>query len=237
MSESVAERKNRLRQSGDYKKTRAIFDYLLLKSPIEYPRKRGLQVVPTPAEIYEENCVQLYEKWKKSERLSKILRGLKTQVEYPSITYESMSKLLVYLGLVESLAVTLMDMALILLIATGKAVHTRGPFAKHIVKFRELEEQKIPLDDKLVFLEHEGLNLFKKFVDSKLRNQIAHLKLTIQENGVIKDKGNNEIKIDDRISKFWEGVDILKLVFRDSGFLERLEQISAIVDNERRDCL
>ena len=126
-------------------KTKEIFEYWQQKAPIEYPRKRGVRAVPSPAEIYEDNLVQLYEKWKKSERLSKILRGLKTRVEYPSAIYESMNKLLVYLGLVESLGVTLVDVTLMLLIAGGKEVHTRGPFAKHITVFRELEDEKIPL--------------------------------------------------------------------------------------------
>lgn len=41
-------------------------------------------------------------------------------------------KLLVYLGLVESLGVTLLNVTLVLLIASGEEVHTRGPYTKHV---------------------------------------------------------------------------------------------------------
>jgi len=220
-----------IRQSEDYLKARKIFESILLNVPIEYPRKRGVGVLPSPAEKFEKNCLEFYEKWQESKRISEILRGLKTRVEYPSDVYKSMSKLLVYLGLVESLGVALVDMALMLLIATGKEVHTRGAFTKHVTSFKELAD--IDLGYKLDFLESEGLDLFKRFINRDLRNHIAHLKFTIENNGEIRKRNGVPIHIDNEISRFWDGVDTLKLVLEDSGFLERLETASLLVKSER----
>jgi len=226
----MSERNERLRLSENYKKYGAIFRDIIERIPVEYPRKRRILPRPSPFEIYEKNCVELYKKWGRAQRISNIIRGLKTEVNYPSDDYKSMSKLFAYLGLVESLGVTLVDMALILLIASGKHVHTRGPFTKHVTSLNELE--KISLSEKLELLKDEGLDIFE-FIDETRRNQIAHLKLTIQNDGEIKDEGNNTIHIDDDISKFWDGVDIIKLVLEDLRFLQSLETLSSIVGAER----
>jgi hypothetical protein len=53
---------------------------------------------------------------------------------------KSMTKMLVYLGLVESLGTTFLDMALMLLIANGKEMHTRGPYVKHVTSLKELRK-------------------------------------------------------------------------------------------------
>jgi hypothetical protein len=119
-----------------------------------------------------------------------------------------------------------------LLIATGKEVHTKGAFTKHVTSFRELTN--IDLGYKLELLDDEELDLFKIFINRSLRNSIAHLNFRIQENGEIREiKGNNPINVDEEISKFWAGVDTMKLILEDSKFLESLQTLSSNVERER----
>jgi len=219
-------RKNELRQSEDYRKTKEILDRIVSKIPISYPRT----LATYEAKIFEYNCLEFYEKWKETRRISGFLRGLETQVHYPSDVYKSMNKLLVYLGLVESLGVALLDMTLILLIASGEEVHTRGPYTKHVKFFKELEG--IDLGYKLDLLEDEGLGLVKKLINRDLRNHIAHLKLRIQNNGEIRKRDGSLIDIDANISRFWDSVDIIELIIEDSGFLKSLETLSSITREE-----
>lgn len=176
--------------------------------------------MPTRYEIFKKNCKEFREKWEEAQKVSETLRDIKTVQELQHLPpkSQSMVKLLAYLGLVESLGVTLSDMVLILLIANEKEVHTRWPIAKHAATTSELEE--INLAYKLDFLKAEGFGLFKKFINRKLRNKIAHLEFRILDNGEIrkKDKKQTRIDIDKEISKFWSGVDTLKLVFEDIGY-------------------
>lgn len=190
-----------------------------LTRPLEFAER--MEFHPHYAD-FKQNCQEFKEKWEEAQKVSKILRGLKTRTRYPSLEYESMSKMLVYLGLVESLGVALADIVLILLIANEREVHTRGPLTKHVTKARELE--KIDLAYKLDFLEDEGLDLFRKFINRDVRNHIAHLKFTIQDNGEIRKRDGSPIDIDVNISRFWGGVDILMLVFEDIRLLKWLEK-------------
>lgn len=142
--------------------------------------------------------------WKKSHETSDNLRGLKiTQVlQALSPKARSMLKLLVYLGLVESIGTTLIDIVLMLLIANGKEMHiTRGPGIKHVSTPREL--RKLDLAYKLYSLESNQLGYFAKLVDRNLRNDIAHLKFEIDEDGVVRDSNRNVRNIDDIVSSFW----------------------------------
>jgi hypothetical protein len=132
-----------------------------------------------------------------------------------------MSKMLAYLGLVESLGGKMMDMALLLL-----DLHTRGAYAKHVETFEELEDVW-DLDYKLKFLDSEGISIFReKIVNKNLRDSIAHLNFRIEDDGTIRDRGNNEIHVDNEISKFWTGIDTLQIALEDIGFLKWLEEKS-----------
>lgn len=228
MSDISEHRKREIRQSEDYETVKKILDPLYynivalrrkidLTQPIEFAER--LEFHPHYAD-FQKNCQEFREKWGEARKVSRLLRGLKT-ADYPSLEYESMSKMLSYLGLVESLGVALADAVLILLIANEREVHTRGPMTKHVTKTRELE--KIDLAYKLDFLEDEGLDLFARFIDRDVRNHIAHLKFTIQNNGKIKKRDGSPINIDRNISRFWDGVDTLMLVFEDIGLLKWFE--------------
>jgi predicted RNA-binding protein len=178
-------------------------------------------------EIFEKNCRPLFKKWKEAQNISQILRELKTEVVYPNLMLKSMSKMLAYLGLVESLGVKMMDMALLLLIANGEELHTRGAYAKHVKTFEELEDVW-DLDYKLKFLDSAEISIFReKIMNKTLRDKIAHLNFKIENDGTIRDQGNNEIHIDDEISKFWQGIDILQVALEDLDFLIWLEERSS----------
>jgi hypothetical protein len=223
MSEISKERKDEIRQSEDYKKARKILDPLyynivVMKRKIVF-NERGtalgkLRYHPNYAD-FRNNCHEFETRWEEANKVSKILRGLKT-ARYPNPEYESMSKMLSYLGLVESLGVTLADAILILLIANERAVHTKG-LTKHVTKVRELED--VDLGYKLHFLEVEGFAIFKKFINKTTRNDMAHLKFTINENGEIRRRDGNPIHINNDIRNFWDGVDVLRLVFEDVDLL------------------
>lgn len=224
MSEITKARKDEIKQSDDYKKAKEIlsplYNTIVNKMREVVFDERGspyatLRYHPNYAD-FRNNCHEFQTRWKEANKVSKILRGLKT-ADYPNAEYASMSKMLSYLGLVESLGVALADAILILLIANERAVHTRAPLSKHVTKVGELD--KIDLGYKLDFLEDEGFEIFRKIINKDTRNHIAHLKFIIQENGEIKRRDNSTIHIDEEIRNFWHGVDVLRLVFEDVGLL------------------
>jgi len=215
-------RKAALRGSNDYKETKRFLEPLIVKVLYFVPRMDEM-MLPSRSFLFEENLVEFNAKWKEAERISRILKDLKS-VTYPSQELESMSKMLGYLGMVESLGVTLVDMLLLILIANEYEVHTRGPYSIHVTSFEELAD--IDLGFKLKFLKDNGINIAEKIVDRELRNIIAHLKFRILENGDIRDRGNNRVLVDEKISRFWRAVDTLKLVFEDCLLLKRLAELT-----------
>jgi len=167
---------------------------------------------------------ELADSWDRSAKISLILQNLKVggyaRLLQPKT--RSMAKMLTYLGLVESLGVTFMDMALMLLIFNGKEMHTRGPYTKHVTSLAEL--QKIDLAYKQEFLKSHELHLFTELVNRNLRNEIAHLKFRIQEDGTIESSEGSEVDIDNVIQRFWETVQDFISIFDEIGFTDWLSQ-------------
>jgi hypothetical protein len=224
MNEGRQSQGNQIPPFGRYESTLKIFDKLFnnvkTMTKEDYLSKEG--ILPPPYQIFQKNCVKFYEKWESSKEIAAILRDLKREVDYPDNNVKSMSKMFAYLGLVESLGATMIDMALLFLIASGKQIHTKGPNIRHVETFEELEGVW-SLDYKLDFLDDVGLSIFKeKIVNKNTRDAIAHLQFKI-ENGIIRDRGNNQIDIDQRISDFWEGILILERILVDIGFLDWLK--------------
>jgi hypothetical protein len=184
--------------------------------------KRGF--LPTRYEIFKQNRSELYERWVEANRVSEILKDIKAKEILESLPPESasMNKMLVYLGLVESLGNALANMVLMLLIANGQEIHTRSPPIRHVKCLDELED--LDMSNKMKHLDSEGLVVFKDILNQSIRNIVAHLKFTIDKQGVIRDKGNSLIKIDDDISRFWSGVYALWMVFEEIGFMNWLRE-------------
>lgn len=227
MSRVSRERNSRLRESGLYEQTKLVLGNLF-DNVTKLTSKIGVLSIPeyvfhTGYQSFKRNCVEIWKKWEESERISHILREMKS-IEYPSNEQKSMSKMLAYLGLIESLGITMMNMVLLFLVANRKEIHTRGYPTKHVETLEELESVW-DTGYKLKFLEYADIHIFKeKIINVNLRNNIAHLKFTIEKNrGIIRDRDNNEINIDEKITDFWEGIDTLKLVLEDIGFLNWIE--------------
>jgi hypothetical protein len=202
------------RESEDYKNTKEKLEKLLQNISGDTPR---YEYHSTRPDLFWRNH-EIEDRWDEAERISNILRRMKGEVAYPDNKVKSMSKMLAYLGLVESLGSTLMDIALLLLIANGLDVHARRGTLRHVTKLDELKN--VETGDKLQILKTEGLEIFRKIFNAELRNIVAHLKFTIGENGEIVNKRNNQpVNIDGAISDFWFAVDVFSTALTDAGFL------------------
>lgn len=193
-------------QLSDYDKTEKMFRKLLRHANIEIWDMRS----------------ELADLWDSSAETSLNLQSLKTGGVLQALPPKSkpMVKMLVYLGLVESLGTTFIDMALMLLIANGKEMHTRGPYVSHVTSLKEL--RKLDLAYKLYFLRKHGLPLFLKIVDRELRNEIAHLKFKIDGEGAIRDSRGSLVDIDEVIERFWKAILDIESIFDDVGFTKWL---------------
>jgi len=92
-----------------------------------------------------------------------------------------------YLGLIESLGTTTLDLLVILLIANRRNLHVERfydiPRIVHASSFDDLDD--VSLAVKLAFLERNDLKETSKFIDRKLRNAIAHLNFKVDSKGEI----------------------------------------------------
>jgi hypothetical protein len=178
------------------------------------------------AEILFNNRRDLAATWKKSKETAEALKDMKAQEYLNALEPKarSISKLFAYLGLVESLGVTLMDMALMLLIANGMDMHTRlgKGGMKHVSTLKEL--RKLDLSYKLEFLNASGLGFLTKVINRQLRNEIAHLKFKIEQNGEIKGSDERNIDIGNVLTDFWQKVREIISIFEEIKFLDWVEK-------------
>jgi len=180
-------------------------------------------------EMLYDNRRELQTSWNRSKGASEILKDMKNREALNTLMPKarSISKLFAYLGLVESLGVTLIDMALILLIANGRELHIRhGGGIRHVSTLKEL--RKLDLFYKLEFLKANKLEFVGDLVNRKLRNEIAHLNFQIEENGDIVDSNGQQINIDDKLEKFWERVGHIISIFEEIKFLNWVENIGHV---------
>jgi hypothetical protein len=129
---------------------------------------------------FKENFIYFHKKYEKKLEIFKLF--LKTK----EVSLETMGKiylLFTYLGAVESVGNTLVDILVMLLVANGVDFHIEcrytTPRIKHATSIKELENEWIPLTTKLNFLEENGMKKLKSIIDSRLRNDIAHLNFDI----------------------------------------------------------
>lgn len=99
------------------------------------------------------------------------------------------SSLFSYLGLVESLGNSVVDMLVILLVANGHDFHMECihsfPRVRHVSSISDLEHERVPLGIKLSFLKSNGISSFTSILDSELRNKVAHMNFEIKDNKII----------------------------------------------------
>jgi hypothetical protein len=92
--------------------------------------------------------------------------------------------LFAYLGIVESLGNTVVDMVVMLVVANGRDFHIERlhgtPRVKHALSIMDLEKEIVPLTTKLRFLAENGLPKLARIIDSQFRNDIAHFKFDVK---------------------------------------------------------
>ncbi len=164
----------------------------------------------------------MYAELEDAQKISDTLRDMKSRdvLELLQPKSRSMNKMLVYLGLVESLGATLMNTVLFLLMVNGEQIHTKGSPPKHARSFSELGD--LDMVYKLDCLEHADIGFFNKIIRRDIRNRVGHLKFRVHEDGVITDVGGCRIDIDEAISDFWWGVATILLILEEIGFMKWL---------------
>jgi len=92
--------------------------------------------------------------------------------------------LFLYLGCIESLGNSIVDIVVMLLVANGKDFHIECRYAtpriKHAKSINDLENERVPLAAKLNFLKDNGIKELPRLLDNELRNDIAHLKFDVR---------------------------------------------------------
>lgn len=111
---------------------------------------------------------------------------------------EQIHALFSYLGFVESLGNCYVDILVLLLVAVGRDFHIESkyitPRIRHLVSIDDLEKEKIPLTTKLNFLKDNGIMTFPSVIDSRLRNDIAHLNFSVIKGKIyVRKKPSHEI--------------------------------------------
>jgi P2-related tail formation protein len=96
--------------------------------------------------------------------------------------------LFLYLGAIESIGNACVDILVLLLVASGKDFHVEcrytTPRVKHLSSINELKRERVSLGTKVNFLRDNGMERISSHIDSKLRNDIAHLNISIKENEI-----------------------------------------------------
>lgn len=175
--------------------------------------------------LWDENRRALADAWGKAQRTSEALKDMKSVSALHDLSPapQAYAKLFAYLGLIEGLGVTLIDITLLLLIANGNDMHFRkGGGLMHVSRFKDLH--RLNLLYKLEFLDAHKLGFVSKIVSRDLRNIIAHLGFTITEEGTIRDSSNNKIAIDAEIEAFWKRVGEIIATFDERGLLRFIKQ-------------
>lgn len=125
--------------------------------------------------------------------------------------------LFIYLGIVESLGNSVVDLAVLLLVANGRDFHIEcqhtTPRIKHAQSIEDLETERVPLTTKLNFIKDNNLNCLASLIDTDLRNDVAHLKFEVKNGDVFvkKKKGNQGLRylkrkeIDEAVAKMVRG--------------------------------
>jgi hypothetical protein len=213
--------KSFLRDTGEYKITKKQFDALFtginVGIKVDWLSQAG--VLLTRYQRFKENWSIFHLKLKKTREVANILVQSAT-ITYPDKQIESMNKMFSYMGLVESLGITMMNMALLFLIANGKEIHSKTSPSMHVETYDDLE-RLWDVEYKLKFLDSAGISIFSQMIIIRnVRNMVAHLNFSIDTNGEIRDSGRNKINIDRILTEFFKGIAILELVLEDINLIE-----------------
>ena len=180
--------------------------------------------------IMKKNANGFKERMGKAADLAEVIiqtESVISKVSKPKV--ESLMKMFQYLGYVESIGVTLIDMFILLLIANGHQLHVerlRGwPRILHVSSFKELEHAN--LASKLGFLEMNGMENVVKLIDRNLRNDIAHFNFSIDDKGKIDTSHRKDLDINENLIKLKVYLLYIDALLKKHGFLKWLTQIQS----------
>jgi len=117
-------------------------------------------------------------RWGVMTHMFKVIMGWPGSLASTDMKHSGIAaELFAYLGTAETLGNTIVDIVVMLVIANGRDFHIdceyRTPRVRHVEKISDL--YKVSLATKLNFLRDNGIKILPSMVDSKLRNDIAHL--------------------------------------------------------------
>ena len=159
-----------------------------IKSELD-PFLDGIRTKKADFELFKQGYSDFTRRFSRAAELFGFLtRDMEKTMESQAI--EEIYWLFVYLGIIESLGNTIVDMIVILLIANGRDFHiertrTRKlPRMSHVTSMKDLEKERVSLGAKLGFLEDNNVKELSSIIDSDLRNRIAHLRFSFKEKRV-----------------------------------------------------
>jgi hypothetical protein len=115
-----------------------------------------------------------------------------------------------YLLETELIGTAYIDRVLLLLIGKGFDFHLEPDFnhryTRHAKSLEDLQGPSLPLATKIDFLEANGVPFFSKWIDRQLRNKIAHLDYTIENDCfyVNKEGKKKRVSLFDKLQTFNE---------------------------------
>jgi len=141
---------------------------------------------------------------------------IKVKVEPTNKVVGDLTELFTYMGLVESVGNSIVNIIVMLLVANGRDFHIEcrytTPRIKHVVSIKDLEDERVPLTTKLNFLRDNGITELALIIDSELRNKIAHLEFDVRKDRIyIKGKPAFEVA-NNNIYRLLQAVTIILLL-------------------------
>jgi hypothetical protein len=161
-----------------------------IKSELE-PFLDGIRTKRANYELFKQAYNDFRKRFKHAEKIAEFI-GKEVAETAKSRHVRSrfeIDALLLYLGYVESLGNCIVDIVTMLLVANGRdfhieCMHPPLPRIRHAVSMRDLEIERVSLTAKLNFLEGNGITKLASVINSRLRNDIAHLKFTVEKDQV-----------------------------------------------------
>ena len=127
-----------------------------------------------------------------------------------------------YLFYVEIFGNFYVNLAILLSVGNTHALHLMPDhehrFIRHATSLKDIESPTLSLASKLDFLKSCKIPLFKKWIDTTLRNKIAHADFTIDDEGNLSyedKKGTKTTDLKREMSLFNEWLDAISEAFRE----------------------
>lgn len=175
--------------------------------------------------IFEMGCLSFNREYERTRVIRKyIAQGL---LQKTTDVKDTLQWLYLYLGVVETLGNAIANALIMLLAANGIHFHVEyqriTPRIKHATSIDDLTEEFTPLKTKLNFLKDNKIVELSCLVDTKLRNDIAHLRIKVKDSEIyIRGKNAKEL-IPQSTVKLLRACntarDILQKVAKDRGIL------------------